>query len=340
MVVPQDEAIGHQIVGRIFEIKHLADGAIVGILHLLLPQAEPLRRRSAAEEGEGLGEHEAEIDREQGLELARRRERRIFPNAEYASKRAAIGIANLDCLTAEDHPLAIQRAAEVATNDRDAAMPPGHHHFRDFHSLGKFQTIVPVDRQSARRAAVHQLFKIASLVLQGFEEIGIDGVGLRASSGLALEELDQLVGAMDRGTQHQRHEEAVDEHPLLVHPREVRGIEVACEPRPEIAARILLDARTHEMRPDRQAIVVQVAQHTVELGVPVIEITHVGRLECTALQLEGQHDGAGIQRHHFVGDMACVRQELGRQHLFESHLHRHLVGQAVGLSHCDRTPCA
>jgi hypothetical protein len=36
----------------------------------------------------------------------------------------------------------------------------------------------------------------------------------------------------------------------------------------------------------------------VELGVPVVEVAHIGGLECTALQLESQHDVAGIERHH------------------------------------------
>ena len=65
VMIAQDEAVGHEVVRRVDEIEHLADRPIVGVLHLLLPQPEPLRRRSAAEEGEGLRQHEREIDREQ-----------------------------------------------------------------------------------------------------------------------------------------------------------------------------------------------------------------------------------------------------------------------------------
>ena len=145
---------------------------------------------------------------------------------------------------------------------------------------------------------------------------------------------------MDRGAQHQRHEEAVDEQPLPVHPREVGGIEIPREAGPEVAARILLDPRADEVRPDRQAIVVQVAQHPVELRVPVVQIAHVGRLERPPLQLERQHDRAGIEHHHFIGDMPRIGQELGRHHFLERDLHRHLFGEAIGPSHCGRTPSA
>src|SRR3546814_7431191 len=101
-------------------------------------------------------------------------------------------------------------------------------------------------------------------------------------------ELHHLCGTGDRWAQRQRYEEAVDEQPLLVHPREVSGIEIPREAGPEIAAGILLNPSADEVRPDRQAIVMQVAQHPIELRVPVIQIAHVSRLERSALELERQ----------------------------------------------------
>src|SRR3546814_7340135 len=76
---------------------------------------------------------------------------------------------------------------------------------------------------------------------------------------------------LGEAAQRQRYEEAVDEQPLLVHPREVSGIEIPREAGPEIAAGILLNPSADEVRPDRQAIVMQVAQHPIELRVPVIQ---------------------------------------------------------------------
>src|SRR3546814_1415095 len=58
-----------------------------------------------------------------------------------------------------------------------------------------------------------------------------------------------------------------------------RSIEIPREAGPEIAAGILLNPSADEVRPDRQAIVMQVAQHPIELRVPVIQIAHVSRLE-------------------------------------------------------------
>ena len=37
MMIAQDKAVGHEIVRRVDEIEHLADGPIVRVLHLLLP---------------------------------------------------------------------------------------------------------------------------------------------------------------------------------------------------------------------------------------------------------------------------------------------------------------
>src|SRR3546814_5424952 len=69
-------------------------------------------------------------------------------------------------LAAEDDALTIERAAEVPPDDRNPAMPSRHHHFRDFHRLRKLEAIMSVDREPARRAAIHQLLEIARLVLQ------------------------------------------------------------------------------------------------------------------------------------------------------------------------------
>src|SRR3546814_3622215 len=82
------------------------------------------------------------------------------------AKSAAIGIAHLHRLAAEDDALTIERAAEVPPDDRNPAMPSRHHHFRDFHRLRKLEAIMSVDREPARRAAIHQLLEIARLVLQ------------------------------------------------------------------------------------------------------------------------------------------------------------------------------
>src|SRR3546814_8407586 len=127
-----------------------------------------------------------------------------------------------------------------------------------------------VDREPALRAAIHQLLEIARLVLQRLQEVGVDRIGFGFGPRLVLGELHQLVGTVDRWAQRQRYEEAVDEQPLLVHPREVSGIEIPREAGTEIAAGILLNPSADEVRPDRQAIVMQLAQHPIELRLPEI----------------------------------------------------------------------
>src|SRR3546814_4333023 len=100
---------------------------------------------------------ERSIDRQQRLKLRGGGGRRVFPDAEDAAKSAAIGITHLHRLAAEDDALTIERAAEVPPDDRNPAMPSRHHHFRDFHRLRKLEAIMSVDREPARRAAIHQL---------------------------------------------------------------------------------------------------------------------------------------------------------------------------------------
>src|SRR3546814_10462499 len=94
----------------------------------------------------------SEIDRQQRLKLRGGGGRRVFPDAEDAAKSAAIGIAHLHRLAAEDDALTIERAAEVPPDDRNPALPSRHHHFRDFHRLRKLEATMSVDREPARRA--------------------------------------------------------------------------------------------------------------------------------------------------------------------------------------------
>ena len=53
----------------------------------------------------------------------------------------------------------------------------------------------------------------------------------------------------------------------------------------------------------------EVAEQAVELGMPVVEVADIGGLEGAALQLEGQHDVAGIERHHVFVQMPRIGQE-------------------------------
>src|SRR3546814_18655225 len=71
---------------------------------------------------EGLRQHGREIDRQQRLKLRGGGGRRVFPDAEDAAKSAAIGIAHLHRLAAEDAALTIERAAAVPPDARNPAM--------------------------------------------------------------------------------------------------------------------------------------------------------------------------------------------------------------------------
>ncbi len=123
--------------------------------------------------------------------------------------------------------------------------------------------------------------------------------------------MDDLVATGGARADDQCHEEAVDEHPLPVDPSEIGAVEIGRETRFEGASGILIDPHSDQMRPDRQPFIVQVAQQAVELGVPVVEVADIGGLKGAALQLKGQHDVAGIERHHVLVQMPRVGQEFG-----------------------------
>ena len=167
----------------------------------------------------------------------------------------------------------------MPADDGHATIASGHHHFSDFQRFGEFEPIVAINCEASGLAARHQLLEIARLILEKFDQVLVDRMGGCVIPVFGPEQMDQLIRAMRGGTHQQRDEEAVDEHPLAVDPVEIGGIEIAGECRSEMAARILFDPRSDQMRPDRQAIVVKVAEHAVQFGVPVIEVAHIGGLE-------------------------------------------------------------
>ena len=69
----------------------------------------------------------------------------------------------------------------------------------------------------------------------------------------------------------------------------------------------------------------QVPEQAVELGMPVVEVADIGGLEGASLQLEGQHDVAGIERHHVLVQIATAELPAHHQDPFD----RLLIAQAL-----------
>src|SRR3546814_2342580 len=76
--------------------------------------------------------------------------------------------------------------------------------------------------------------------------------------------------------------------------------------RAKLAFGIVRDWPAHDMGPDREAIVGDVAQRAVELFVPVVEMDLVGCLECKAFELEHHHEVAHVERNDIVVDMTRI----------------------------------
>jgi len=228
----------------------------------------------------------------------------------------------------------------MTAHDRNTAVTSGHHHVGHFHRFGEHQPAMLVDFAATRLAARHQFLEIARFVIKQFDKRLVDHRSLPHLFGNAtFEQLDDLVAARGTWADYQCDEEAVDEHPLPVDPPEIGAVEIGREPRFEGASGILIDPHSDQMGPDRQPFIMEVAQQPVELGVPVVEVAHIGGLECTALQLESQHDVTGIERNHVLIQMPCVRQEFGWVGLSLRHLEWHPVGRSVQPSHDGQNLC-
>jgi len=60
------------------------------------------------------------------------------------------------------------------------------------------------------------------------------------------------------------------------------------------------------MRPDRQTVVGDIAQRSVQLLVPVIQIDRVRRFEGQAIELEHHHEIAAVERDNGIVDVSGI----------------------------------
>lgn len=88
--------------------------------------------------------------------------------------------------------------------------------------------------------------------------------------------------------------EFVDEHLGRTEASPISSVEIGREVGPEGACGVALMTAPHQMVPDRQMVVGQVAPGAVELGVPIVEIAHIGGLETGPVELEGHHQRLGV----------------------------------------------
>src|SRR3546814_4778671 len=88
---------------------------------------------------------------------------------------------------------------------------------------------------------------------------------------------------------HDRHEEAVAEHPFSRHPLIIFLIELRGEMGAERAARIVAHTHPQHVRPDRKPLVMDIAPDPVEARVPIVQLAHVRSLESPATQFEHDH---------------------------------------------------
>src|SRR3546814_20315556 len=102
MMVPQHKAVRLQIVRRVDQLIHLTARLVTGVRHSGLAKPEPFCCRCARQERERLRYGDAEIAREQRVNLARRCRRRILANSENAAETRMIQRADLKSLPAEN----------------------------------------------------------------------------------------------------------------------------------------------------------------------------------------------------------------------------------------------
>ncbi|MNV03687.1 hypothetical protein D3C71_939670 [compost metagenome] len=108
--------------------------------------------------------------------------------------------------------------------------------------------------------------------------------------------------------QHKGDEKLVDPEPPAGDPIVVQGAQLAREGGAEAGGSLQFDRAPHDMVPDRQAVVGEIAPGLVELDVPVVEVSGVGGLETGPVDLKHHHQGAAVERDHMVRDVPGVGQ--------------------------------
>ena len=308
LVVAHGEAVGHQVVQRVPKPRDLRSRAVPGREHLVLFALHHRAGGGLGQEGKGLAGDEGEASRQEPIPETGPGDRRILLHTEDAGEPRVSGVANLQGLAAEDHPRRIDGRPEMAANQGHALAASRQDEPQHFEGFGEPGAVPLVEAQRADAVTAEVLRQVAPGVLQPPDRLLLVGVGAAALGDPG----PRALGRIATRVEHQRHRELVDEHLRRAKPRAVLGVEIAGEIGAERAVRKTLMAPPDEVMPDGQMIVGEVAPGAVELGVAIIQVAHIGRLEARAVELEGHHQGLGIEADDLAGHMARIRQGAAR----------------------------
>lgn len=302
------EAVADQVVERVRQAGDLRGRAVARGDHLVLLALHHRPRGGLGQEREGLARHEAEADAQQIVPQPRPGRRRIFLHRQDAGVASVGDVPQLQGLATEDDAHRMNGRAEVAEDDRNRRAPTCQNQSHHLHRLGEPETVTFIQAEPARRVAVEILDQVPARFLDPLEVGGLD-LGVRPPRRLqATRQGRGAIARLAAGVEDEGDEELIDPEPTLRDPIVVERAQFAGEVRAEAGGPLEFGRAAHHMVPDRQAIVGQIAPGLVQLDMPVVQIARIRGLETGPVDLENHHQGAVVERHHGVGDVARVGQ--------------------------------
>ena len=314
MMLAEQEAVGFEIVQRLGQFLDLRSRLVVGRDHLVLLAAHDLLAGGLGHEAERLRDDQLERQRQHAIEHARPRAGRVFLEAEQAGEPARALVALLDGLAADDDAVRIDRRGDRAVRQRHPFRPPADQAMQDLGQLGEDDAVGLIETEQARAIAGKPGNGVLGGVVQLLVCFGIEFDVITTGLAQPLDERTDLFRHVAGRRPDERQIEIVLEQLLAGHAGAVLGIEPGGEGVRELAVGILVRPAPDDMRPQRQALVADIAQQRIEIAMQRVDIADIGGLERDAVERDHGHDSARLE-HDGVGvgmpDVGNVR--LGRQ---------------------------
>ena len=285
-MVSHGEAVRLEVIERLAKLANLAGRRVVRGEKLVLLSRQHRLRVSLGQERKGLGDHEFEREAQERIEQAGPRRGGVLLEAEHAGEARAARAANLQRLAAEYQPVGVKRRTDRTLHERHRKLLAGHDAVQELHRLGKDQAGSIIKAQASRPVTPQGRDDVARDVLELFHGLGIGfKTGARGTPEPGEERRCPL-SRIAAGVPDKAQDQVVPEQVRLQQTLPVGAIEIARKCRPEASAGVARVPGPDHMRPQGQALVGDVAEGQVELGMQVIQVHGIG----------------GFERHAFAPD--------------------------------------
>ena len=131
---------------------------------------------------------------------------------------------------------------------------------------------------------------------------------MRSASAKPPEERGRRIRRRAPGMTNQRQIEIVAKQRFLAKPFAILCVKFRRKCRSEGAVRIDRRPAAHQMGPERQPRIRNIAQGEIQLGMKIVQIRRLGGLERGAVEPDHREQGSCCETDHRIGDMPAERQ--------------------------------